>query len=101
MDDAGIPALLDAIRHLHGCDANHLETVPLRETMPDGRVVWEGDVEVFGLVGHPIARRCYAWSHVTTGTKRQFYAVLHAGPVDSPLRAVQAVIVQMVRKAEN
>lgn len=100
-DDAGIPALVDAIRHLHDCDARHIETVPVRELHPDGRVVWEGDVEVFDLAGHPTATRAYAWSHVTTGTRRQFYAVLHAGPVDSPRKAVQAVIVKQVRSAEN
>jgi hypothetical protein len=56
---------------------------------------------VFELIGHPTAARAYAWSHVTTGTKRQFYAVLHAGPVDSPRRAVQAVIVQQSRAAQS
>lgn len=101
MDDAGIPALVDAIRHLHACEAQHIDTVPICELHPDGRVVWEGDVEVFTLTGHATASRCYAWSHVTTGTRRQFYAVLHTGPVDSPAKAVQAVVVQAVRRSEN
>ena len=30
-DPAGIPALLDAIRHLHGVEAKHLETVHVHE----------------------------------------------------------------------
>jgi len=36
MDPAGIPALQDAIRHLHGVESNHVETVHVRE-MHEGR----------------------------------------------------------------
>jgi hypothetical protein len=88
---------LDAIRHMHGCEAVHVESVPVRETFK-GSVVWEGEVQVFALAGHPTAKRCYAWSHATEGTKRQFYAVLHAPPVDSPLAAVRASIVADAKK---
>jgi len=28
-DDAGLPALLDAIRHLEGCEATWVESVPI------------------------------------------------------------------------
>ena len=28
MDPAGLPALLDAIRHMHGCEARWVESVP-------------------------------------------------------------------------
>jgi len=49
-EPADIPALQDANRHLHGCEAIHVTTVPLHETH-DGKTVWEGDVEVFQLVG--------------------------------------------------
>lgn len=100
MDDAGIPALIDAIRHLHGCEATHVETVKVRE-MHEGAVVWDGEVEVFNLVGHPKASRVYAWSHATTGAKRRFVAVLHVPPVNSPLAAVQAAIVAEVKAAQN
>jgi hypothetical protein len=92
MDPSGLPALLDAIRHMHGCEAVHVESVAVRETF-QGAVVWDGEVQVFDVTGHPTARRCYAWSHATEGAKRRFYAVLHAPPVDSPLTAVRASIV--------
>lgn len=69
----------------------------MRETFK-GATVWEGDVQVFALVGHPTAKRCYAWSHASEGTKRRFYAVLHAPPVDSPLTAVRASIVVEAKK---
>jgi hypothetical protein len=97
MDAAGLPALEDAIRHMHGAEPTYLESVPVRETFGE-RVVWEGEVQVFALKGGRPAPRCYAWSHATTGAKRRFYAVLHVPPVDSPAAAVRASIVADARK---
>jgi hypothetical protein len=37
IDPAGIPALVDAIRHMHDCGAKHVETVHVHEKTPDGR----------------------------------------------------------------
>lgn len=89
MDDAGISALIDAIRHLHDCDAKHVETVHVHE-QHEGQTVWRGDVEVFDLIAHASAKRAYAWSEPTTGTKRRFFAVLGVTPVGSAAAAVQA-----------
>jgi len=91
MDPAGIPALIDAIRHLHGVDAKHVETVHVHEKH-EGATVWEGDVEVFELRGHKLAKHAYAWSEATTGTRRRFFAVLAVSPIDSPAKAVQGSI---------
>ncbi len=96
MDPAGPDALREAIWHMHHCGSVWVESVPVRETF-QGQVVWEGEVQVFDMTGHPAARRCYAWSHATEGTKRRFYAVLHAPPVDSPIAAVRASIVADAR----
>lgn len=82
--------LKDAIRRLHGCDATHVESVPVKETFR-GKTVWDGTVEVFSLVGHSDAARCFAWSHEDNGGER-FVAVLGITPVDSPLAAVRAAI---------
>jgi hypothetical protein len=41
MDDAGIPALQDAIRHMYGLAAKWLETVAVHETFR-GKTVWKG-----------------------------------------------------------
>lgn len=91
-DDAPIEALAEAVKHMHGCDAVYVETVPITETF-HGATIWTGDVKVFDLVGHAGgAPRAYAWSYRTTGTKRQFVAVIHAGPVTGPREAVQATI---------
>jgi hypothetical protein len=91
MDPAGLPALIDAIRHLHGCEATWVEGVPVHEKSGD-ETVWEGDVQVFDVTGHPKATRVYAWSHVTTGTRRQFHVVLHLPPVDGPVMAVKTAV---------
>lgn len=97
MDPAGLPAQLDAIRHMHGCEGTFVESVPVRETF-QGQVVWDGEVQVFDVTGHPKATRCYAWSHAAEGSRRRFVVVLHAPPVDSPVAAVRASIVADARK---
>jgi hypothetical protein len=68
MDPAGLPALIEAIRHLHGCEATWVESLDVHEKSGD-ETVWEGDVQVFDVKGHPKATRVYAWSHATTGTR--------------------------------
>jgi hypothetical protein len=89
VDPAGLPALIDAIRHLHGCEATFVETVPVHEKTATGATVWEGEVQVFDVKGHPKATRVYAWSHATEGTRRRFHVVLHLPPVDGPIMAVK------------
>jgi len=93
-----INKLKNAILNLHKINAVWLESVPVKETF-QGQPVWEGTVEVFDLIDHPTANRCYAWSYVVDDTgKRKFFAVLHQGPVDSPEKAVQASIVSEYKK---
>jgi hypothetical protein len=97
---AGIPALVEAIRHMHGAEGKHLETVHVREEH-QGALVWEGDVEVFAVTGCKLATKAYAWSEAgSTPTKRRFFAVLHAGPIDSPAKAVQASIMADAKAVE-
>ena len=100
MNPAGLPALLDAIRHLHGCEAIFVESVPVHETH-EGKTVWDGEVQVFDLVGHPKAKRAYAWSHATEGAKRKFVAVLGLPPVVDARTAVQASIVAQYKKTQS
>lgn len=91
MDDAGLPALLDAIRHLHGCEGTWIESIPVREEH-EGRVVWDGEVQRFALAGHPKAREAFAWSHATEGRKRRFHVVLRLPPVDGAAMAVRTAV---------
>jgi hypothetical protein len=82
--------LAKAIKATHGCNSKHLEQVPVCETF-QGKKVWEGNVEVFDLVGHTKAQRCYAWAYdVETGSRT--VAVLELPPVISPITAVRAAI---------
>lgn len=87
-DPAGIPALQGAIRHAHGCESRWVSSVPVHEER-EGKTVWDGVVQVFDLVGHPKAKRAYAWSHATEGTPRRFHVVLGIPPVDGPVMAVR------------
>jgi hypothetical protein len=96
-----IEELKEAIRHLHGAEATHSESVPVRETFR-GETVWEGIVEVFDLVGHPKASRAYAWTNETDDPANPHHhvTVLHLGPIKSAADAVRAAIVQEYRSLE-
>ena len=81
MDAAGLPALIEAIRHLHGLEAKWLESVPVTEIFA-GKTIWDGQVQVFE-VKHPKANCVYAGSHATEGTKRRLTLLGCSAPVDS------------------
>jgi hypothetical protein len=99
MDPAGLPALLEAIRHLHGVDGTWIESVPVREEH-EGRVVWKGEVQVFAI-DHPKARRAYAWTHETGPGKRRFHVVLGAAPVTGAVEALRVASVGDFRRTQN
>jgi hypothetical protein len=62
----------------------------------NGEIVWQGDVEVFDLHGHPKATRAYAWSHLdgANDERTRFVAVLEIPPVNSAETAVRVQIVK-------
>lgn len=91
MSDLYIQHLAQSFRKLHGCEAKHVETVPVVERFK-GKTVWEGEVEVFSLKGHPKAKRGYAWAY-NKEKGSDTVAVLELPPVISPRTAVQAAIV--------
>jgi len=82
-----------AFVRLHGCEASHVETVHVRERWK-GETIWEGNVEVFDLIGHPKARRGYAWA-CDKDKGSDTVAVLALPPVNSPATAVKAALVGM------
>jgi hypothetical protein len=57
------------------------ESVPVKEVF-DGQTAWEGNVEVFELVGHPTAKQAYAWSYQDRD-ETKFAAGLRISPVDN------------------
>ncbi len=81
---------------MHGCKAVHVSTVPVKETF-DGQTVWEGEVEVFNVSGHPRAFQCYAWAYQGDDGRTKYTAVLRLPPVQSPQDAVKAAIVAQVK----
>lgn len=97
-----VEELANVIRQLHGCEAVHVETVPVQEVF-QGKTVWQGEVEVFNIRGHPKARRCYAWAHATgeDDKGKRYVAVLELPPVDSAQKAVRAAIIDEARKQKG
>ena len=93
-----IDELRDVIHKLHGGQATHRESVPVKETF-NGQTVWDGIVEVFDLKGHPKANTVYAWLHDAETRKSQPVTVLHIPPAISPVTAVRASLIQEFRNA--
>jgi hypothetical protein len=93
MIEAVASELKRVVESQHGGTATLSQSVPVKETHA-GAVVWKGIVHVFDLEGHPAASWAHAWSSPIEGSdKRRLFAVLHAGPVKSPIDAVRAAIV--------
>jgi hypothetical protein len=86
---------------LHNCDADYVETVPVVEEF-QGETIFQGDVEVFDIRGHPKATRGYGWGYVTTeGGARRYFTVLELPPVDSPQTAVKVAIMSEIKNARQ
>lgn len=94
-----IGELKKVIRQLHGCEAVHVRTLPVTEVF-QGQTVWEGEVEVFNIRGHPKAKRAYAWAHASgeDDKGKRYVAVLEIPPVDSAETAVRAAIINEARE---
>lgn len=99
---AHIEELKDVTHRLHGAEATHRESVPVKESF-QGQTVWDGVVEVFDLRGHPKANRIDACSHDTDDPAhpKRHLTVLHTPPVVSPQTAVQAVILQEFKNRDR
>lgn len=89
-----IERLQKAIHEQHGCESTHVESVRLQKTYR-GQTAWSGTVEVFDLINHAQASRCYAWAQPKgeEDPEERVVAMLHTPPIDSPSAAVQAAIV--------
>lgn len=85
-----IEELKDAIELEHRCRAEHVRSVPVREMSGD-EVAWEGIVQVFELVGHAVAKCCFAWPYRSGGLRR-VVTMLQVPPVTSPQSAVRAAL---------
>lgn len=92
-----IERLQMVISHLHECDSKHVESVPVHEVFK-GKTLWEGDVEVFDLIGHPKAKRCYGWSY---GEPEEFITILEIPPVTDAQSAVKVGVSYQIKKARG
>jgi hypothetical protein len=92
-----IERLETVIKNLHRCSPTHLTSVYVKEEF-EGKTVWEGDVEVFSLFGHPEAKWCYGWSY---GEPGQFITMLELPPVTSPQSAVKIGIANQAKEAKH
>ncbi len=63
----------------------------------DGKMVWEGVVEVFLLIAYANAKRCYAWSY-NEGNETKHVIVFEKPPITSPVEAVRAYIVSLSKR---
>ncbi len=84
-----------AIRLTHGCDSRQVIGFAVRK-VAGRKILWEGTVEEFELIGHPGAERCYAWHYQEHGRKQSF-SILKMPALNTPQRAVQFYL--MAREA--
>lgn len=92
--------LRSTIRRLHRCEASHTRTEEVRQVI-DGHVLWEGRVEVFALLGHDNALRCYAWGDLDEQGRWAVTTVLAIPPVVSASTAVLAAIAAKIKEAQG
>ena len=95
-----IPELRATIRRLHRCEASHTRTEVVRQEI-EGRVLWEGKVEVFALLGHDDALRCYAWGDLDGAGRWEVTTVFAIPPVVSASTAVLAAVAAKIKATQS
>jgi hypothetical protein len=95
-----VAELRATIRRLYKCEASHSRTEAVKEVV-NGQTMWEGNVEVFALLGHDDALRCYAWGHLHDDGKWEVTTVLAIPPVVSASSAVIAAFIARVKEREQ
>ena len=78
------------VQKAYGRPAYYVRTEAVHEAI-EGNTVWLGEVEVFGLIGHAQAKRCFAWGHDfdRSDTKGRVIAVLETPSMGSAQHAVR------------
>lgn len=90
--------LQNAILRLNGCQSKYVETVTVFQPSVSFHKngVWQGEVAVFEVYGHPTAQRAYAWSYTTDKEETRYVVVLKVPPISSPETAVQAALAAQI-----
>ena len=94
-----IAKLQKAIRDLHGCESFHVYTTLVTEAF-EGKIIWQNEVESFGLLAHPKAAICYAWGYEEGGTWH-YTTVLSIPPVYTPRSAVKVAMLEIVSRNDG
>jgi hypothetical protein len=85
------------ISELHGCASTWVESIPVHEAFR-GKTLWQGNVEVFDLIGHPKAKRCYGWTY---GEPEEFITILELPPVTDAQSAVKVGVAYQIKKVRG
>jgi hypothetical protein len=94
MSEEPISEIQLAVEKAAGCPAQYLRTALVIEGWKE-EIVWQGEVEVFTLNGHPTAKVAFGWKHFFGD---DFIAVVGLPPIESPNAAVREVIVAKARE---
>jgi len=81
----------DAIENRAKCPAVYQGTQPVKFSI-DGKVLWNGKVEVFHLKDHPQAKLAFGWGFENDQKKWEYITVLGIPPLDTPLAAVKGYV---------
>lgn len=95
-----VAELRSTIGRLHQCQASHSRTEEVREVI-NGQVLWDGKVEVFALLGHDRALRCYAWGNINDAGQWEVTTVLAIPPVVSASTAVLAAVAARIKEQQH
>lgn len=89
-----------AVVRTHRCQASHTRTETVTHAV-NGQVLWSGKVEVFALLGHDDALRCYAWGGPDAAGRWDITTVLAIPPVVSAESAVIAAFLAELDRASE
>ena len=91
-----IQLLRHAIRATFHCNSVHLETFEVVEVF-EGKVVWEGNVELFKLYNPHYGQGGFAWGFFDDKGQWEATVVLQKPPIRTAEDAVRAAIVKKVK----
>ena len=91
-----IVRIKNAVQQREQCRAKHFQSLRVKENWLE-ETVWDGVVETFDLLDHPIAERAYAWERWEPGEEPRYTVVLGISPVNSANDAVKAAIIAVAR----
>jgi hypothetical protein len=93
MNEKYIQTLRTLIQTSCKCPTRYSQTIKVKEEA-EGKVLFEGNVELFDLGGHPTARQCFAW-----GTKREDGRMEYTTILNPPAKsAAEAVRLHLQRQ---